>query len=914
MANFLQKTKQPFGDLKLYSPDYSFLSTVYGTKQAEYDRGFNIIKSVYNSALNNSLTSSENESYRQEVFKKIQNSLKSVAGVDLSNPTNITRAEALLNPITEDKELAYDMAVTKFHDSQKQKMEMYKNSTDPKVRKLYNEDSRKDIQFAEDDLKQTKRGDGSIFKVQPREFVINDDVNEFLNSAAKEQGIKIHIDQADGRGYIQSITNGQLSHSAFTAWANAQMGDRFDRQFEVKGRVQAETMIRSEMANSGVSRNIAIQTVAKSIYQPLMEQISLQGSDAEESIRNIDTELEHFKRDFPNGIPKSKLKDYQKLLQNKQVLSNVLDDSRDKVSSLQNDGEGYVAANLYSMFNREAKTRIANNWAKTYSDATADITLKSDDVVLKKWEISSRESIASLDRRSRENIAALDSLDKQKDRENAFKIASLKGKTKLVKNEDGTYSEVAEKDGILHPVGPVTDTKTNFTAVELLQNQLDDNNAEIFNNTFGMADMSNGDYGGLINLIISKEHSGAYIGTISKLKSIAEGQGGSLSPTEDKLLRNYANKIGIKQLPQNLNNRENASSILSNFTIATVKEAKKVVQMRSKNVGYDKIEPYIKVFSNVIGAMDNAFENKKEISLNYARVYDFITDQYGNLKPGYEGAIAIGRLPSGRTMYDLSKVDDVHRQKLNFAFDDKYRKQLQTKGMAYNADGITGPELFYLLDHNKSNMNADTFNALKSLGESQLEDVLGSNVQFEYHPLSKTVTVNLHVDPSSKMLKGDNGVKLKTETIPITLTYDEIRANPLLTRLNEKINENTVSPKGVGEFSKFISDPKATITSPGYLDPFGVGYSATGGTTTSGVYGINLAFKYFVPNEKESNGGHEESHSSFIPIPNPTNPGEYEQVKKIINQFMTSYRNGRIASGNGLPPEELIPYNYVDNK
>ena len=156
MATFIKGLTDQFGPMQLYKPDYQFLTQVYGTRQAEYDRGFSMVRNLYNSVLNSAVTNSDNQSFRQEAFKKLQGALKSVSNVDLSNPTNIMRAQGLIDPISQDQDLAYDMAVTRFHQAQKQKMEQYKNSTDPKIRAMYNDFSKMDIAFAEEDLRNAK--------------------------------------------------------------------------------------------------------------------------------------------------------------------------------------------------------------------------------------------------------------------------------------------------------------------------------------------------------------------------------------------------------------------------------------------------------------------------------------------------------------------------------------------------------------------------------------------------------------------------------------------------------------------------------------------------------------------------------------------------------------------------------------
>ena len=126
MANFLPMQSSPFGQMNLYTPDWSFLTTVMGTRQAEYDRGFNIAKSHYDSLRYAALTNPENMEQREYAFKQLESNLKSISNLDLARGENITKALDVMNPISEDKALVYDMAYTKATDSERSRMETIK--------------------------------------------------------------------------------------------------------------------------------------------------------------------------------------------------------------------------------------------------------------------------------------------------------------------------------------------------------------------------------------------------------------------------------------------------------------------------------------------------------------------------------------------------------------------------------------------------------------------------------------------------------------------------------------------------------------------------------------------------------------------------------------------------------------------
>ena len=208
MANFLPMNSSPFGQMNLYTPDWSFLTTVMGTKQAEYDKGFNAVKSAYDQINSLDLTNPDNVAYKESVMQKLNGTFKSIANLDLSKGENISKALATMNPITKDKMLMYDHALTQKYGTEHAKMESYRNSTDPEIRKQYNRYAELHLDFGREELATASRKDGSILQVQPRNFVPFGDPVAKLDKAMKDAGIKITTTDLAG-GYIIETTNGE---------------------------------------------------------------------------------------------------------------------------------------------------------------------------------------------------------------------------------------------------------------------------------------------------------------------------------------------------------------------------------------------------------------------------------------------------------------------------------------------------------------------------------------------------------------------------------------------------------------------------------------------------------------------------------------------------------------------------------
>ena len=220
-------------------------------------------------------------------------------------------------------------------------MDSYKNSTDAKVRAQYSDYSKLDLMFAEDDLRKAKRGDGSITSVQPRDFTPFEDINEYLSGAAKEAKLQVKFASPDGKGYIMTYTNGKYAEAPFSNWAAMTMGNRFDRQFGVIGRVTAENQIR-DLIGQGMSREQATQQVAKTISADYMKSQQVDVEETATNLTGVDQQIQTIKDLYPQGIPSGRadvLQKYEKLLQLRYELNSSKTQSEGEIKKIEEDPE-----------------------------------------------------------------------------------------------------------------------------------------------------------------------------------------------------------------------------------------------------------------------------------------------------------------------------------------------------------------------------------------------------------------------------------------------------------------------------------------------------------------------------------------------------------------------------------------------
>jgi len=891
MANFVPGDASPISEIKPWSPDWSFLSQVYGVTQARYDKGFNQVKSLYNSVLNSALTNSDNQQFRQQMFEKLQGSLRNVSALDLSNPTNVMRAQQLLNPITEDQELAYDMYVTKFHENQKAMMNSYMNSTDAKVRAQYSDYSKLDIKFAEDDLRNAKRGDGSITAVQPRSFTPFEDINEYLNAASKDAKLQVKFASPDGKGYIMTYTNGKYAEVPFSNWAAMTMGNRFDRQFDVIARVTAESQIR-DLMGQGMSRQQATNQVAKTLSTDYLKSENDELADTDLNLTGVEQQLQTIRDLYPEGIPTGKqdvMERYKKLLELQTQLSDTKSQSESEIKKVEQDPENYTVSNLYSILAKQAKRNSATLWGVNTADATAEIDVKPDQKVISDWDRAAANARAAADRELRYKIhkeeQQMEMLKMEKQEELA--VMKLKAEGKLPSE---TY------------VGSYVGT--GLPGVDVLSQANAKNKGELFNNAFGAQT-------GLMNMVIgkNKDHS-KYYTVLSKVNSMAQGSGQKLTASEKGVLKEYARLVGYNKEIGDLKSASAADALVSQLAGNTYTTATRVLQWYSDNGKATEGRKYAQSFQGTINSMKGIMQEQRELDKSYreiaSAVFDFRT---GKIKPGYEGAKIISRMQDGTPIFDLSKLPESKRQHLGKVVGSEFEMRARPVGSIYTMTKPSPDEMFTFF--NKNNTIKVTANGEKldpsiigNMDFTSQTKLFGESFQASFDPSGKKIIVDLKVAADSP-IAGKMKVKAG-ETVRVEMPYELVQSSPALSRFKRYINQNSVVADSYGIMEEFSRNKNARVEAPTHMTATGFDWTAAGVKNAQGQYGVNLNFSMVNPQK-----GVKESTSRFLQI-DPNDPSQFLQLSEMINDTWTNYQNAYGSWEQQYDMQDLISYPEIE--
>lgn len=869
MATFIKGVSDQLGPMQLYRPDYQFLTQVYGTKQAQYDRGFNMVKSLYNSVLNTNLTNANNQSYRQEAFKRLQGSLQSMSNVDLSNPTNITRAQGMIDPISRDPELAYDMAVTNFHSKQKQLMESYRNSQDPKMRGMYNEYSRMDINFAEEDLRNAKRGDGSITSVQPREFTPFEDVNEFLRKAAKDQELEIKQSGPDGRGYILTRVNGTGAVPIFNNWAKATMGNQFDRQFSVIGRVNAESAIRNEMAARNVGREEATRMVAEKLVPQLNVKQSVAGIAAEKEYRKLDEEVTFFEKQYPNGFPAAKpeiAQEYQRLVKERDEQKTEFENARSEVGRLQSEGSAYIGSNLYNIYSQAAKDQTALAFASTFATAKQSVEMRPDTTWATKASIASRERIASAQMAMEQKKMEYDQY--KFGVTTNLKVQELKGKG-LIPDEQFIGQGVSE----------AVSYASDMQSASYQQNRDD-----VYNSTFNAEN-------GLMKLVVNNDAEYAKVySTVSKVKQMANGQQVNLSNEDLTNLKDYGQKIGINvQAPVN---SSSANNLLDQMAGYTFNKATERLQLYSKTHKTGDVEPQFKAFRKAAGAFQNLVAERETLNQDMKRISQEVLEPNGAVKPLYAGAVIRGSLGGGVYDIDLSKVSEAAKNRVSSLITG-FKDRQNPVSNKYTYSKLSGAEIELLIKNPYAASSISTsdgatldINILRNMNPVDIAELFADRSNVFFDPVKKQVKVEMNVSQKEGMAKKFN--LSGAQSLYLTIPYETIQSSRgALERFEKYIPINSLNVSSLGALTPLLTNPNARVIGESYMKEVGFDYSITGVTGENGSRQLMFNYDYFNPKT-----GQILNQTKYIPYA-PGDPTSLEKASEIINQEFYNYRLSR---------------------
>jgi hypothetical protein len=362
MAQYLPYIPETLPEPALYKPDFNFYDKMLQRKQSLFEQGASKVKSAYSSVLNAQLSNKNNIPLRDQYIKDAQEKLTKLSSSDLSLMENVNAAEGIYAPFWQDKFIVQDAAMTKSYQNEMQKLDTWKNSAKPEDREKYSAISMMDLQNGLSVLQNADRTPEAFSAVEMRKAEPFTNIEGYLQKQAKEQGMDIKYDDPNG-AYLVETVNGQRSQKKYATWATAMIGNNFQGQFDVTGRVENEERIKTlKRSNPNLTDADAKSLIAKDVVSELSSGYTKRNQEVDVELARIDSLLSSIgqtggpnnKATFDNLVAERAELTAKKAGINEEYKG--FDQSKDKLLE-------YVSNAPKQYFSLLAKQRLVNNWA-----------------------------------------------------------------------------------------------------------------------------------------------------------------------------------------------------------------------------------------------------------------------------------------------------------------------------------------------------------------------------------------------------------------------------------------------------------------------------------------------------------------------------------------------------------------------
>jgi len=363
MAQYLPYIPETLPEPALYKPDFNFYDKMLQRKQSLFEQGASKVRSAYTSVLNAQLQNKHNIPLRDQYIKDAQEKLVKLSSSDLSLMENVNAAESIYAPFWQDKFIVQDAAMTKAYQAEMQKLTSWRDSAKPEDREKYSAISMMDLQNGLSVLQNADRTPEAFAAVEMRKAEPFTNIEAYLQKMAKEEGkYEIKYDEPNGPYLIETV-NGQRSQKKYATWATAMIGNNFQGQFDVTGRVENEERIKILKRSNPNLTDADVKTlIAKDVVSELNSGYTKRNQEVDVEMARIDSLLSSIGQ---TGGPNNKAM-FDNLVAERAELSakkaaineeyKGFDKGKDKVLE-------YVTNAPKQYFSLLAKQRLVNNWA-----------------------------------------------------------------------------------------------------------------------------------------------------------------------------------------------------------------------------------------------------------------------------------------------------------------------------------------------------------------------------------------------------------------------------------------------------------------------------------------------------------------------------------------------------------------------
>ena len=385
MASFVP----PQVDHNLYTPilpqdNVQQIFSLLDQKQQMYNQGVKVAQNKISSmlGLEKDVTSDPIRNMVTDFNGKANDLIKQYANLDFSLQSNVSLIDNIYNPLLDNKLFLTDYSATKHNNSEIQKALSYRDSTDDKVRNLFNQKNLDLLNIKRQDLAgaQTEK-DIKIYssKLENTSYTPYHDYNAELMGYMKDNKEMFEMvrDTTTEDGYIVSYKNGPQRYESIKSFVESFLSDKSRTQMEIEQSVDFASSLRT----SGLSKE---QFLTGKITES-QDQYEMDVLGRQKEVEQINTLLKSYPTENLTTKQKEQVEALNQQLQTKGALldrsQSILNDFN---SFMKRAEEGDIElSRFYDIAENLVVDNGVNNKIKELSYGLVgpeSLTLKKDDV------------------------------------------------------------------------------------------------------------------------------------------------------------------------------------------------------------------------------------------------------------------------------------------------------------------------------------------------------------------------------------------------------------------------------------------------------------------------------------------------------------------------------------------------------
>jgi hypothetical protein len=275
-------------DVQAFTPDWNFLAQGQAQLSATQKKNFADFAQRYNSIIDGDLTREDNVALRDQYKKNADEFVKQVAGADLTDPRNVKAAEAVFNPLVDNKMYIRDILNTRAVRDAQMKAQQQATSLNPAERDLYNENSLKQLNYFLQDFRTASPSEA--VNMQAPSYLPGINLEKMALDFFNRQNYDVEIEQNTGQ-WIVKTKGGKLVEGNLRAGLLSEFyGDPLVRQnIALENQMQKRDFVEANLMNYNGDK---IAAEAAFYQQKYSGEINFLEAESKKVIDQINEEVE----------------------------------------------------------------------------------------------------------------------------------------------------------------------------------------------------------------------------------------------------------------------------------------------------------------------------------------------------------------------------------------------------------------------------------------------------------------------------------------------------------------------------------------------------------------------------------------------------------------------------------------------